>query len=287
MWIILALITALFTSFIDVIARKIVGRVNPYVIAWAEFFFAVPFLALGLIFEPRIVLQNHFWLVLVVSALLLVVSSAYYFKAIAASDLSLTIPILTLTPLLLLVTSPLMLGEFPKIGGLIGIVLIVAGAYVLKFDDWEKGIFAPLHSLFKERGPQLMLIVAVLYSIGGNIDKIGVRNSSPLVWALALYFLVGLLLWPVMLMKTRDSRGQIRGAFGWLLLMGFCFAIATLVQMYAIRMTMVPYIIAIKRMSVVFSSLFGLWLFHESEWRERLTGALLMMAGVFLISFLG
>ncbi|MCK5259579.1 MAG: hypothetical protein KAJ70_00825 [Candidatus Omnitrophica bacterium] len=55
--------------------------------------------------------------------------------------------------------------------------------------------------------------------------------------------------------------------------------------MIAIKMTLVPYLIAVKRTSVIMTSLFGLFLFKEKGLRERLIGVVLMVLGVLMISF--
>ena len=46
------------------------------------------------------------------------------------------------------------------------------------------------------------------------------------------------------------------------------------------------YYVAIKRLAVLFSVLFGALIFHEHHLKERLTGAAVMVAGVFVITLL-
>ena len=54
-----------------------------------------------------------------------------YFRAIKTADLSLTVPLVTLTPLFLLVTSPLIVGEWPTGLDAVGVILLIVGSYVL------------------------------------------------------------------------------------------------------------------------------------------------------------
>ncbi|MCA9406711.1 MAG: EamA family transporter, partial [Candidatus Omnitrophica bacterium] len=61
-------------------------------------------------------------------------------------------------------------------------------------------------------------------------------------------------------------------------------ALAYLLQMYAITLTLVPYLIAVKRMSVLFTSLYGFIILKE-RLEKRLIGIVLMIIGVFLMSF--
>ena len=97
----------------------------------------------------------------------------FYMKAIKASDLSITVPMLTFSPLFLLITSPLTLGEFPNLFGLFGILFIVAGSYMLNIKQRKEGWLVPFKALLSQNGPKFMLIVAFLWSISANFDKIG------------------------------------------------------------------------------------------------------------------
>jgi uncharacterized membrane protein len=289
MWIIYSLLTAFFTSCVDVISRKISKNISPYVLSWAYITFSIPFLLIIFAFmpEPLEVEPVPFWIAAVASASTLVISTIFYFKAIESSELSISMPMLTFTPALLLLTSPLMLGEFPAPLGLSGVLMIVSGAYFLNLQTYKKGIFQPFRSLLNEKGARYMMLTAILYSIGANIDKIGVMNSAPFIWAIVLNSLLSVFLFPIMIKKRPDFVSQIRKNWIFLLSIGICFAAALAFQMTAIRMNIVPYIIAIKRMSVFFSSVFGFIIFKEQNMRERLIGVMLMVGGVFLISFFG
>jgi len=54
--------------------------------------------------------------------------------------------------------------------------------------------------------------------------------------------------------------------------------------MLAINLTLVAYVISIKRLSIIFSVIFGFLLFKEKGFKERLTGAIIMVLGVILIT---
>jgi drug/metabolite transporter (DMT)-like permease len=285
MWLLFAFLTAFFTSLQDIISKRISGRVSPYVTAWALSFFSVPFFAVLFIWERPVIHHAGFWPALLACTIILTVSGVFFFKSIEASDLSLTVPLLSFTPLLLLVTSPLIVGEFPRPMGIVGMVFIVLGCYLLFYRPDQEDILAPFRRLLKAKGSRYMLIVAILYSIGGNIDKIGMRASSPLTWSIALNALVALVLGMLMLRKVKDARAQVRREWPWLMAIGLCMALMMMFQMNALKLAIVPYVIAIKRTSVIMSSLWGVWFLKERGGRERLLAVLFMVAGVFVISF--
>jgi uncharacterized membrane protein len=191
---------------------------------------------------------------------------------------------LTFTPLFLILTSPLILGEFPGMTGTLGILLIVFGAYMLNVKEVKKGLLSPFKALGKEKGPILMLAVAFIWSITCNIDKIGVINSNPIFWLIFFNLFLSLVLTPTMLIKSRRSLKQIPFNLKALIPIGAFSGLTGIFQMNAINVGLVPYIISIKRTSAIFSILYGYFIFKEVHIKERLLGACIMIVGVVLIA---
>jgi drug/metabolite transporter (DMT)-like permease len=283
-WIVLSFLTALCESLKDVFSKKGLANVDEYVIAWSLQFFALPFLLTMLFFVKIPALGNQFWPALLLGGGLNVVTTILYMKAIKQSALSLTVPMVAFTPLFILMTSPLMVGEFPNWGGVLGVLFIVAGSYVLNLGERQRGYLAPFRALVQERGPRLMLITAFLWSITANFDKIGVQNSSPIFWSIAISMFSALVLFPIILHKSTRAVKQIPTRLQVLAPIGFFGALTAIFQMTAISLTLVAYVIAIKRTSAVMSVLWGHFIFKEKGLRERLLGAGIMLLGVALIS---
>jgi drug/metabolite transporter (DMT)-like permease len=269
----------------DVVGKKIIGRVDPHVVAFSWIFFSLPLLTVCILIKGIPPLGPLFWKALIISLTFLTFASVFYFKAIKYSDLSIAVPMLAFTPLFLLITSPVILGELPRPLGIIGIVFIVIGSYVLRLKEGYKSFLEPLKRLISEKGVRYMLMVAVLFSVSGNMDKVGVIHSSPFMWIFMLHCLLSVTLGGIMLKKATGIRRQIRETWPFLTALGVCNGVGLIFQMIAIKMTLVPYLIAVKRTSVIMTSLFGLFLFREKGLRERLIGVILMVLGVFMISF--
>ena len=120
---------------------------DEYIVAWSLFLFALPFFAILLFFTDIPEIGDNFWVALLVGGGLNVFTNLIYMRAIKLSDLSITIPLITFTPLFMLITSPLILGEFPNLFGIAGIVLIVTGSYLLNFKEKKKGYLAARRTL--------------------------------------------------------------------------------------------------------------------------------------------
>ncbi|KIH77829.1 Uncharacterized membrane protein [Geoalkalibacter ferrihydriticus] len=287
MWLALALLTALFESGKDVFGKKgLMAGADAYVMAWAWRLLALPFL-LPLLLLPQtlpVELGPGFWPALLTGGALNILAAILYMKAISQSDLSLSVPLITFTPLFLLLTSPLLLSETPSAGGMAGVVLIVTGAYLLNVSRLSTGWLEPIRTLLHAPGARLMLGVALIWSLTANIDKIGLQNSSPLVWAVAINAAIALGMLPLMVLRRQPPQVSRALPWKWLLLVGFCGGLTTLCQMLAISLTQVPYVIAVKRLSILFTALAGLLLLREQGLGERLAGTLVMLAGVILLA---
>lgn len=283
-WLILGILTAFFEAVKDVFGKQNLQKSDEYVVAWSLSFFSVIFLIPWVLYTGIPALNSQFWLALLTGGSINAVTAILYMKAIKLSDLSLTLPLVALTPLFMLVTSPLIVGEYPKFFYYIGILLIVAGSYLLNIKEKYKGYLAPFKALLDEPGPKLMLIVAFLWSIASNCDKIGVTNSYPIFWVFSLFGTMSVLLLPVLLHKTPNLGRQILKQLPMLAAMGFINATGVIFQMQALTLTFVVRVIAIKRTSVLMGVLFGHFIFKEKDIQERLLGAGIMILGVLFIS---
>jgi drug/metabolite transporter (DMT)-like permease len=283
-WLILGILTAFFEAVKDVFSKQNLKKSDEYVVAWSLSFFSVIFLLPWVLYTGIPQLNSQFAIALLIGGSINAVTTILYIKAIKVSDLSLTVPLVALTPLFMLFTSPLIVGEYPKLFDYIGILLIVAGSYLLNIKEKSQGYLAPFKALLKEPGPKFMLIVAFLWSITSNFDKIGVQNSSPIFWLFSLFGTMSVLLLPVLLHKTPNPSRKILNQLPMLATMGFFNAVGVLCQMQALTLTLVVQVIAIKRTSVLMGVLFGHFIFKEQDIQQRLLGAGIMVLGVFFIS---
>jgi uncharacterized membrane protein len=283
-WIAYSFLTAIFESLKDVLGKKSLEKCNEYIVAWSLRIFAFPFILPLLVFTKEMELGSRFWPALLAGGTLNIVTTILYMKAIKTSDLSVTVPMVTFTPLFLLLTSPFIVGEVPSLKGVFGILLIVTGSYLLHLKEKKKGLLAPFKAIVKEKGPRLMLAVAFIWSITSNIDKVGIQNSSIVHWAIAMHIFSIFAMMPVVWVTSRSSMSQVWKQQKVLFPMGFVNALKYIFQMAAIQLTLVAYVISIKRTSAILSVVLGFLIFKEKGFRDRLTGSVIMILGVLLIT---
>lgn len=290
-WILYACTTALCESIKDVLGKRSLLHLNEYLVSWS--LWIVAFLIFGSIILLTGIphLGEPYWTALLIGGPLNILATIFYMKAIKHTDLSLTVPLVTFTPLFLLITSPLIVGELPDLSGLLGVLLIVLGSYLLQINTRRQGILTPFKSLLKQQGPRYMLLVAFIWSISASIDKIGVQSSTPIFWVFSVSTMVTILLIPFLLIQKKHQQTPTTPTSSWstikiLMPIGIVYAIVLYTQMTAISLSLVSYVISIKRMSVIFSVVWGALIFKETGIKERLIGVIIMIAGVLCITLI-
>lgn len=280
----LALAMALIKGFQSIYQRRNALDTDEFITAFSSRVFGAPVLLLAIAFYGVPDLTPKFLLLAIPQSAVIAGTSILIAKAYKASDASIVTPMFAISPLLVLFTSFIMLGELPDLLGLLGVVLIAVGAYVLKIKN-AKSILEPLKKLWHERGVQIILVVIIIYSVTANLDKIGVGMTSPVMWPLTIYTLSSIIMLPVMMKKSPDWKGKIVRDWKPLALLGGLGGVTIILQMMALELTLVSYVISIKRLSIPVTVILSYYLLNEKEsFIERILGSALMAIGVILIS---
>ena len=286
LWLPLTILSAFTLATSDALTKKAIAGRNEYLVSWLRLLPSVPIFLLALLFIPTPRITPDFYVCVFTAAPLEAFTVFLYAKALKLSPLNLTLPLLSLTPLLLLVIPFLLLGETISFWGAAGIVLIAAGGYLLNVRPGQQGGLAPLKALLSERGALYMLCVAAIYSITATLGKKAIAASSPLFFICCYVPLMALLTAPVALYK---GRGELRamahnGMLRATALPALFYLLQAVTHVIAINLTNVAYMIAVKRLSLLFGVLYGRYLFRE---RGGVPATLIMLAGVFLIVLWG
>ena len=288
MWVGLALLCAGFVGTSDALTKRLLSPVksDERFVGWAKLLFSFPWLLLALWKTGCPPLTGAFF---VTMAWLIPVDLAAYFcylRGIRRGPLSLTVPFLAVTPLATVLTGWLILGEQVTPLGFLGVLVVTVGAYVLQLELAAQGLLEPIKAIFRTPASRSMLTAALIYSVGATLSKRAIQLSSPTAFpffleTLEMMFLVGLARSAV-----GDWRGflpAIRSQWTLYLLSGMVTSAAILLHAYGILLAPVAYFIAIKRLSLFVSVLYGGLLFGEAKFLQRIVGAGLMLSGAVLI----
>ncbi|HNR51487.1 MAG TPA: DMT family transporter [Deltaproteobacteria bacterium] len=286
-WFFLALTAAFSLATADALTKKHFSRLSAYEMGITRLTYTLPWLALALFFIPWPRLDRTFFLAFGAALPLEVLAFLCYMRAIKVSPLSLTLPFLAFTPIFIILTGRLILGETVTPLGLAGILCIVIGAYFLNLSQARAGLLQPFKAIFREPGSALMLLVSFIYSLTSTLGKLAVLHSNPYFFGVSYYIVFALLMLSFLpLMKGARAENLLKNPKAGLMV-GVFMALMVISHMLAISLVEAAYMIAIKRTSLLFGVLYGAWLFRETKITERLTGAAVMTAGVLLIGFYG
>ena len=283
LWVLYALLSAFSFATADAFTKKASDDLDNYVLILSRFFYGAPFILLLLLFIPTPKIEAGFWLALIALLPFEILAWGLYIKALKSNQISLVLPFLSFTPAFLVVISFLMLGEIPSLMGLFGIALVVAGAYILNLKNLNGNLFEPFRTILREKGSLYMLIVAFLFSITSSLSKILVQKSSPLFSSAAYLATMALSFLAISFFASKKNIGQLKTGFKGLLPVGIFYALMVIFHNLAITLTIVPYMMSIKRTSSIFSVLYGHFWFKDENIKMRGFGALIMLLGAVLI----
>jgi drug/metabolite transporter (DMT)-like permease len=290
LWLPAGLSAALGDSGADVLTKRYFVHLPPYGMALVRLLAGVPFLALAGLWLSLPTLTYPFWLILAAMLPLEVVSTILYMRALRICHLSLCIPFLAFTPVFLIFTGQLVLGESLNRWGVWGTLMIALGSYILGLGAGSRGRFgllAPLKALAEEPGARLMLMVAALYSCTAALYKSAILHSSALFFGVMYPIAFTGLMAAAYPWNRFPVKSKLMANRGRILLLGLFFALSSLGLAVGMKLAPAAYVIAVKRLSLLMSVLMGgLWL-KERPILPRVIGAALMCAGVGLIAIKG
>jgi uncharacterized membrane protein len=212
-------------------------------------------------------------------------SAILFLKAIKQSDLSLTIPLLSLSPMFSSIFSLFFLNEKLSNIQYSGVFLIIFGTLVLYSKKLSLNeILKSFKIILNNNSAKLMIIVSIIWSLTPVLDKLCLKNSSINIHGLIQSF--GMVIALAFLLK-KNSKAEIRSIKkNWqiILLTISMGTIATILQFYAILSSYVPIMESIKRSVGQLSSVFlGKLFFNEEVTKPKVMGVIILSIGVYFI----
>ena len=211
-------------------------------------------------------------------------SALLFLKAIKQSDLSLTIPLLSLSPLFSSLFSLIFLKEKLSYFQYIGVFLIIFGTLILYSKRITLGeILKSFKVLINNKSARLMFVVSLIWSLTPVLDKLCLKNSSINIHGFIQSF--GLVILLTFLLKSeRREITDLKKNWKLILITTLTGIIATVLQFYAILFNYVPIMEAIKRSIGQLSSVIvGKLFFKEKITKPKILGVLILSSGVYYI----
>lgn len=251
-------------------------------------------------------IQSGFWWPVVATGVLNIVIQFANVRSKALEDVSLVSPISSTTPAIVILTSFIILGEFPTPLGWAGIWVMALGTYTLAIQDvWQKLAererirqhhrsrlafwlsvwLAPFIALRSSTGVRWAFLSAMVGSVSLNYDGEVARRANIAFGAGCIFGITALgnLLFFGGVRQMRSLPwGYATKRMIWLALL---FALLHLAINPTFRETIVPYIGTLKRLAIPFTIILAALppLRERKSFWERLAGGILMVIGATMI----
>ena len=119
-----------------------------------------------------------YWLPGLGSTIINVAANLAFIEAVRRSPLSLTIPLLSLTPVFTTLLAIPLLGEIPETRQWLGIAAVVVGAFWLNLSRGSISLRNAWEAFGREPGSRLMVAVALMWSLAMPLDKMAVGAAG-------------------------------------------------------------------------------------------------------------
>lgn len=253
----------------------------------------VRFTVAGLLLSPVFLFyplgspEPGFWLWMAALVPLEILAMLLYMTSIRDHPLSLTLPYLAFTPVFVLLTGWLILGEQADSSGFSGILLVVFGGWLLNVEHAEirnwRTWADPLKAIVREPGSRMMLGVALIFSLTSVGGKAAMQYSTPESFGAFYFATTGAVTALVFSVGNRRILPRLwRRPLPVLLVAGLT-AVMVASHFIALSLVEVAYMVSVKRTSLLFGILFGALFFHERGLGTHLVAGAIMVCGIYLI----
>lgn len=288
MWFLLALLAALFQVLRNMAMKQLGHALDDTINVWGRFTFLLPFAAVGVAIRGVPPLGAGFWIVAVLFAITQVLATVCLAKALKTSQISLVTPLWKLSLLLLVIWGFLALGERPSLPGLAGVLVSMAGVYLLNVEQARIAWWAPLAAIVKDPGQRWTLGAAMGYAPAVVLIKQLALLSDAWFAMLVGYVLCSAIVTPYTLYRSARHFRELPRHWLAFLSLGGLAAGTSVVSTIAYTMTVSAYVEAVKQVEVLLALGVGYLVFREGATiRAVWLGALVMMAGMALLKLGG
>jgi drug/metabolite transporter (DMT)-like permease len=287
MWFIYALLGAVGKSYSGYFRKKMAGNVSASMYMWVSYSLMIiiltPFMISRMSQVANMLLNST--LVIFGAAFSLMVATEMNLEALKKEELSYTAPLNAFVPIFTLIIAGLFLNENPPQLGMVGILAIFIGAYVVNLKSDQVNWYDPLVRLVGSRGAQLSLGVAFGYAVNTVLMKV-ISNqgydSLTIMYAITVLGWVLLVYIPFtrsyeLLETLKSSKVVVLGAAA-SSFAGSFFHILALAGTYA------SYAVSIRRFDMLISVLLGWRYLKETNIRNKLIGSVFMTVGALVMA---
>jgi drug/metabolite transporter (DMT)-like permease len=288
MWFALALVAALCQVLRNTVMKRLGHSLDEYINVWGRFTFLLPFAGMFVLYHGVPVIKPGFVWACLTFAVCQIVSTMSLSKALKLADISMVTALWKVSLLILVALGYFTLKETPSVLGVAGIVISMAGVYLLNVNRAHIAWWAPLAVLFTDRGLRFTLLAALFFAPSVITIKWAMQCSDPYTGTLGGYLAASILVTPIVLVTSRRHFAEVPRYWKAFVSFGLFAALTTVTQGRAYLLTLSSYVEAVKQIEILLALAIGVAVFGEKQTvRDIAPGALVMLMGVALLSLSG
>jgi len=209
-------------------------------------------------------------------------------KAYEKGDLSLVYPVARSSPVFVSLAAFVFLGERITAFGVLGILVIFFGVYILHLKGLTRQDLAGPLMYLKTGSSRYALLAALGTTIYSISDKLGVTTVDPLLYSFWLgFFVTGMLTIAIVYRRgIKLIREEVKEGLFSITISGVLMKGGYMMVLYAMSLAQVSYILALRQISVVLGALMGVLFLGERYGRVRIIGSVIIFLGVYILGAL-
>jgi drug/metabolite transporter (DMT)-like permease len=266
----------------DLLRKLLVGKVSPVALVFLLTIGSAPLFAAWMLAQGGGRAEPGYLLPALGSVILNIVANLLYLEGMRIAPISVTVPLLSLTPAFAALLAVPVLGERPSPRHALGILMVVAGAIAL---HWRRRSAADDARHGTVKGALMIAFTALLWSFTIPLDKLAVeRSSAPFHGVVVTAGVAAGVLLMLVFQGRLGDLGEVRRVPGLYVLALVVSTLALALQFLAFPRVYVGTIETLKRSIGNFMALLSGWVFFAEPVTPRKIVAVAVMAvGVGLI----
>jgi drug/metabolite transporter (DMT)-like permease len=287
-WFVIALLSAFLSAFAAITQKKILFNLGAlefsFLLSIANLIFSIPFF----FFIDYETINTANLSILFIKSVIGVGAFFCVMLSLKNLDISNALPLLALTPGFIAVFAFFLLGESLKSLEVVGLILFMAGTFVLENSD-GKAFVIPFSIFFKSIYHRYIILALFLFTASSILDKLLLikLNLSPisLMAFQHIYFAILFSIIFLIFRKKEEPQTKIINSSNlrWVVFISILTIGYRYTQIVAVGMASVALVLAIKRTSVFWATLIGGKLFSDKNLLKRSLAAILILIGAILI----
>lgn len=286
-WFLYALLSAIFLSLSEIFQKRglfkehaLEFNVAKYTFSLILLLFLVPFIDFRL--------SLFAWAIIIISTVLGTVGNLYRSKAYRHMQISSVAPLFNLSPLFVAILAFFILGESLQGSQLIGIFILIVGAYVLEVDHNVHHLAEPIRKLLRSKYNFYIFFVLILFGFSSILTKMVIEdyNVTPLqllflctFFMTVQYYIHSLFVYGIKGIKESFRAAKIDAFFS-----GLFWVIEIYFMFMSLSLQMVSLVIPVKRLNTLFTTLGGGTIFKDKGLYLKGIGCIILFIGAYFVA---